>query len=87
MKPIGAVTLDRENPWKVRYRCKPYVFMPEALYELTGDTPNVVFSCASLADSATGRIVIYYGAADTVVSLAFCKVDEVINFIKKNAEK
>lgn len=83
---MGAVILNREKPWKVRYRCKPYVFTPEALYELTGDTPNVVFPCAALADSATGRIAIYYGAADTVVGLAFCKVDEVIDFIKNNAE-
>ena len=34
----------------------------------------------------TGRIAIYYGAADTVVALAFCKLDEVVKFIKDNDE-
>ncbi|MDR0396297.1 MAG: hypothetical protein LBH66_03215 [Oscillospiraceae bacterium] len=26
----------------------------------------------------------YYGGADTVICLAFCKVDEVVDFIKSN---
>jgi beta-1,4-mannooligosaccharide/beta-1,4-mannosyl-N-acetylglucosamine phosphorylase len=49
-----------------------------------GDTPNVIFPCAALTDADTGRIAIYYGAADTVTGLAFCYADEVINFIKEN---
>ena len=44
--------------------------------------PNVVFPCAALTDADTGRIAIYYGGADTVVGLAFCQVDEVVDFIK-----
>lgn len=49
-----------------------------------GDVPNVVFPCAALADAETGRLAIYYGAADTVVALAFAQVDEVIDYIKSN---
>ena len=41
--------------------------------------------CAALTDAATGRIAIYYGAADTVVGLAFTQVDELIKYIKDNA--
>ena len=43
------------------------------------------FPCAALTDPATGRITIYYGCADTVTSLAFGYVDEVIDFVKKNS--
>ncbi|RKX36833.1 MAG: glycosidase, partial [Verrucomicrobia bacterium] len=67
------------------YRAKPYVLTPQTLYERVGNTPNVAFPCAALADADTGRIAIYYGCADTVTSLAFCQVDELINFIKENS--
>jgi len=50
-----------------------------------GDVPNVVFPCAALADAATGRIAVYYGAADTVTGLAFCMVDELVEFTKQNS--
>ena len=82
---MGAALLDLEKPWKVLYRSKASLLAAEALYEMTGDTPNVVFTCASQADSETGRLAIYYGAADTVIGLAFCRAGEVIDFIKGNA--
>ncbi len=82
---MGAAILDKDVPWKVLYRCRPYIFHPTELYERVGDVPNVTFPCATLCDAATGRIAIYYGAADTVVGLAFTQVDELMAFIKKNA--
>ena len=44
--------------------------------------PGVCFPCATLQDTDTGRIAIYYGAADTVVGLAFTQVDELVAYIK-----
>jgi beta-1,4-mannooligosaccharide/beta-1,4-mannosyl-N-acetylglucosamine phosphorylase len=82
---MGAAILDKDEPWKVKYRCKPYIFHPTTTYECVGDVPNVTFPCATLTDAATGRIAIYYGAADTVVGLAFTQVDELVKFIKDNA--
>lgn len=85
MYSMGAALLDIEKPWKVIYRAKPYLLNPRELYECVGDVPNVVFPCATLHDADTGRIAIYYGGADTVVCLAFTQVDELIDFVKKNA--
>ena len=48
--------------------------------------PNVVFPCAAIADAATGRIAIDYGAADTHTALAFCKVDELLDHLEKNSD-
>ena len=79
---MGAAILDIDKPWRVKYRAKSYLLNPRMQYELTGDVPNVVFPCAALCDAPTGRIAIYYGAADTVVGLAYCLVDEVVDFIK-----
>jgi beta-1,4-mannooligosaccharide/beta-1,4-mannosyl-N-acetylglucosamine phosphorylase len=84
---MGAAILDLENPWKVLYRTEPYLLHPNVLYERVGDVPNVVFPCAALTDSETGRIAIYYGGADTVTCLAFCQVDELLVFIKENSLK
>lgn len=65
--PFGAALLDLEQPWKVLARTGPYLLHPETLYECTGDVPNVCFPCAALHDPQTGRVAVYYGAADTVV--------------------
>ncbi|MCW5879375.1 MAG: glycoside hydrolase family 130 protein [Anaerolineae bacterium] len=83
---FGAALLDLDQPWKVIYRTRPYLLSPQTLYECVGDVPNVAFPCAALADAPTGRIAIYYGCADTVTGLAFCQVDEVIDFMKANSE-
>ncbi|MCW5937630.1 MAG: glycoside hydrolase family 130 protein [Fimbriimonadaceae bacterium] len=73
----GAALLDIEQPWIVRARTREYLMSPQAPCELMGDVPNVVFPCAALADPPTGRITVYYGAADTVTCLAFTTADLV----------
>jgi len=83
---IGAALLDLEDPSKVLHRTRSYLLTPEADYETTGFVPNVCFPCASLCDGATGRIAIYYGAADTYTAMAHCQVDEVIAWMKANNE-
>ena len=80
---MGAALLDTNNPDKVLYRTKPYLLAPAELYELTGDVPNVVFPCAALCDGE--KVAVYYGAADTVVGMAFCYLNEIIDFIKNNS--
>ena len=67
------------------YRTEPYLLNPREPYECVGDVPNVVFPCAALVDAPSGRMAIYYGCADTVTGLAFCQVDELIEFIKNNS--
>jgi beta-1,4-mannooligosaccharide/beta-1,4-mannosyl-N-acetylglucosamine phosphorylase len=82
---MGAAILDLEQPWKVIHRSHSYLMSPRMDYERVGDVPNVVFPCAALCDAATGRIAIYYGAADTVTCLAYAHADEVIGFLKQGA--
>lgn len=83
---FGAALLDLNEPWKVIARGEPYLMAPQAPYERTGDVPNVAFPCAALTDADTGRLAIYYGAADTVVCLAYGYVDEIVEFIKSNSK-
>lgn len=83
---MGAALLDLENPSKVLYRTRDYLLTPEKSYETTGFVPNVTFPCATLHDAETGRIAIYYGAADTYVAVAYTKIDELIKHLKENSE-
>lgn len=81
---IGGAILDRDEPSRVLHRCGNFLLTPEEWYEERGFVPNVCFPCATLQDAATGRIALYYGAADTYVGLAFTDVDTVVDYIKAN---
>lgn len=83
---FGAAILDIDEPSRVKYRCENYLLTPEKDYETTGFVPNVCFPCAALCDGKTGRIAIYYGAADTHVGLCFTTVDTVINYVKAHSK-
>ncbi|MNW58060.1 Beta-1,4-mannooligosaccharide phosphorylase [compost metagenome] len=43
--------------------------------------PNVVFPCATLHDADTGRVAIYYGAADTYVGIAYTTVSDIMKYV------
>jgi beta-1,4-mannooligosaccharide/beta-1,4-mannosyl-N-acetylglucosamine phosphorylase len=83
---FGAALLDLEVPSRVLYRTRDYLLAPELPYETGGFVPNVVFPCATLCDSATGRIAIYYGAADTYLALAYARAGELVDYVKANSE-
>ncbi|MBN2008598.1 glycoside hydrolase family 130 protein [candidate division KSB1 bacterium] len=83
---MGAALLDLDEPNKVIYRGLHYLLTPEEDYETNGFVPNVAFPCAAMYDAPTGRIAIYYGGADSYTCLAFCQVDEVMDYLKNNSE-
>lgn len=83
---IGGAILDIDDPSIVKYRCSRFLLTPEMDYEERGFVPNVCFPCAALADSATGRIALYYGAADSTVALAFTTADTAVSYITAHSE-
>ena len=78
---IGAALLDIDNPAKVLLRTEDYILTPQENYETTAYVPNVCFPCAVLTDAPTGRMAIYYGAADTYTALAFTTADELYEYM------
>jgi beta-1,4-mannooligosaccharide/beta-1,4-mannosyl-N-acetylglucosamine phosphorylase len=82
---IGGAILDIDNPSIVKYRCENFLLTPEEWYEERGFVGNVVFPCATLQDTDTGRIAIYYGAADSYVGLAFTEIGDIVDYIKDNS--
>jgi beta-1,4-mannooligosaccharide/beta-1,4-mannosyl-N-acetylglucosamine phosphorylase len=81
---MGVALLDLEKPWKVRCRMPWPLLMPEQCYEVIGAVPNVVFPCAAVHDQPTGRIAIYYGAADTHIAIAFAHTEELIEALLRH---
>jgi beta-1,4-mannooligosaccharide/beta-1,4-mannosyl-N-acetylglucosamine phosphorylase len=82
---MGAALLDLDEPWNVIARSRDYLLSPQRPYEQVGDVPNVVFPCAALLDSPTGRLTLYYGGADTVVCLAHGYVSEILDFVRSRS--
>ncbi len=81
---MGAAILDIDNPSIVKYRSGNFILTPEMDYEEKGFVANVIFPCAALTDASSGKIAIYYGAADSYVGLAFTTADEIVAYIKEN---
>ncbi|MBD3426445.1 MAG: glycosidase [Candidatus Omnitrophica bacterium] len=79
----GGAILDLEEPWKVLYRTKDYLLAPSEPYERVGDVPNVVFPSSAIVNDGTIRI--YYGCADTCISIAEGEIEEVIDYIKTHS--
>lgn len=82
---MGAALLDLDQPARLRCRTDKYLLFPTEAYETIGFVPNVCFPCAALCDAPTGRLAIYYGAADTCTCLCFAYVDEILDFMKANS--
>lgn len=77
---LGVCLLDLEDPAHVLTRPKEFIFEPQELWELRGDVPNVVFSCANPVLHDT--VYVYYGGADHVIGLATCTLDDLLDFAR-----
>jgi predicted GH43/DUF377 family glycosyl hydrolase len=73
---LGVVMLDKDNPEKVLSRSEKAILKPTKDYERYGKVPNVVFSCGNVA--IDGKILIYYGGADSVLCVAAFDLNELI---------
>jgi beta-1,2-mannobiose phosphorylase / 1,2-beta-oligomannan phosphorylase len=77
---LGLALLDLKDPRKVLHRSEGYVFGPIEPYERSGDVNDVVFPCGWVVWNDELRI--YYGGADTNVSMASAKLNDILEFIK-----
>jgi len=77
---LGVALLDRDDPSKVINWPKPFVLQPEQPWELTGDIPNVVFTCGTA--EINDRYFVYYGGADKVIAVATASKSELLDFAK-----
>jgi beta-1,4-mannooligosaccharide/beta-1,4-mannosyl-N-acetylglucosamine phosphorylase len=88
----AGVTLHNLNdPSIILSRGKYNILEPRELFELVGQVPNVVFPSGIIVEEFDGegfalpgsKVLIYYGAADTVVGLAITTINELIEASRK----
>lgn len=73
---MGAALLDHDDPRKLIARLPNWILGPHEDYELTGEVPNVIFSCGHVQKG--DEIYAYYGASDTSVCLATARLSELL---------
>lgn len=77
---LSACLLDLDEPWRVIHRADHFFLEPEEIWEIKGDVPNVVFTCANPV--VGGIVYLYYGGADRVIGLATANVADVLDYTK-----
>jgi predicted GH43/DUF377 family glycosyl hydrolase len=81
---LGLALFDLERPDVCLTRGEPWVFGPEAPYELQGDVGSVVFPCGWTLQDDGDTVFIYYGAADTCIALATTRVSALLEWLDHN---
>jgi predicted GH43/DUF377 family glycosyl hydrolase len=80
---VGVMLLDLENPERVLARCPDFIMEPEAYYERVGlIIPNVIFPTGNVIKDET--LYIYYGCADTCISVATVPVPDLLKLLRKH---
>lgn len=81
---LGFALLDLERPWNVLKRCDEWAFGPKEIYERIGDVPDVTFPCGMIKKD--DKLIMYYGAADTTISVAVASLPRIMECIHEAKE-
>lgn len=77
---LGAVLLDKNEPWKIMARSQTPILEPEKDYEINGFFGNVVFNCGVLVED--DMVKIYYGAADNYMAYAETSLQNIFENLR-----
>lgn len=77
---ITAALADIHEPHKMIARAPGYILQPVTDYERDGLVPHVTFPSA--ATIVGDELYVYYGAADTVIGLATCTLNALLDYIE-----
>lgn len=84
---LGLALLDLEDPFKLLRRSDEWIFGPQERYEREGDVGGAVFPCGWVLDITTGKVKMFYGAADTSIALATANLSDLLEYIKSCPEE
>ncbi|MHC4788809.1 MAG: glycoside hydrolase family 130 protein [Planctomycetota bacterium] len=77
----GLLLLDEEDPSRVRGRAAEPILVPQAEFEQAGFVPGVVFPTGVVRRE--GRLLLYYGAADTFTGLVELSEAELLARVRE----
>ena len=81
---VGVMLLDLETPTKVLCRAKKPILEPNEFYENNGFKPGVVYVSGVVVKN--NYLLIYYGAADNYVCVAYSDFAEFLKALKKETQ-
>jgi len=76
---ISAALTDLDEPHKLIARAPGHILQPAGPYERDGIVPNVTFPSGVAV--VEDELYVYYGGADTVIGLATCKVNDLLDHL------
>jgi predicted GH43/DUF377 family glycosyl hydrolase len=77
----SVALLDLNDPTRVLHRPTTHIIEPTETWELRGDVPNVIFSCANIVVGDELRF--YYAGSDRLIGLATAPFADVTAFAKR----
>ena len=78
---MGAALLDLDDPSRLIARLPHWLLGPMEPYEVSGDVPNVIFSCGHLVRD--DELWVYYGAADSTICLATAPLSHILDALRE----
>jgi len=79
---VGAMLLDLNNPEKILTKLKEPILEPDEYFQETGFKPGIVYASGAVVKDE--KILIYYGAADSYVCVAYANFEEFLENLIKN---
>jgi predicted GH43/DUF377 family glycosyl hydrolase len=77
---ISAALTDLKEPHKLIAKVPGYLLQPVTNYEREGLVPNVTFPSAAVV--VGDELYVYYGCADTLIGLATCKLNQLLDYLE-----
>lgn len=77
--------LDLDNPDNVVAALTHPLLEPDQIYENTGFKSGVVYTNGAVVKD--GELIVYYGSADTYVSVAHIPLDELLDVLRRGSTK
>ncbi len=77
---IAAALVDLKEPHKLIARTPGFILQPVTDYEREGIVPQVTFPEGAVI--VGDELYVYYGGADTVIGLATCKLNELLDYLE-----
>jgi len=81
---VGVMLLDLNDPTKVLGRSQEPVLEPEKSYENEGFKPGVTYVTGAVVKE--GMLLVYYGCADSNVSVAYAPFEEFVEALAKETK-
>ena len=81
---VGAMILDIKDPTKILHRSKEPVLEPSECYENDGFKAGIVYVSGAVVKD--GKLILYYGGADSYVCLAYFDFEEFLENLTKGTK-